>query len=411
MKKKKLIIAGIVILVCSIVVGFAVYMQSSVTAQTMVVARGELKQYVEDIATVQCKEKQTVYIEGSGKIIELKTDVGDIVKKGDVLAVLDDTDLKLQLKNAEAQISAAKSQLESTNESNYANQIEIAALQVAQAETANNSAVRNLEKAKALYEAGVLSNEDYLNAQDACETAKLALKTANLQLEEAKKGVPDYIKKGYASQLEQAVILKDTLLKSIEKQKLLSPADGVILEKFVENNLIAAPGTPGFVIGDTANLQLEANILSDESYKVNIGDEVEITGDFLEDSVLRGKVIKIAPVAKEITSTLGVNQKRVQIIIELEDGTLLKPNYDVDIKITTESKNDIIVVPESAVFDYEGGTCVFVVQDEKAIIRKITKGLEGDGLLEVMEGLAEGETILVKPDNSIKEGIRIISEN
>jgi len=51
-----------------------------------------------------------------------------------------------------------------------------------------------------------------------------------------------------------------------------------------------------------------------------------------------------------------------------------------------------------------------VVQDGKAAIRRITKGLEGDRLIEVTEGLTEGELILVKPDNSIKEGVRIISE-
>lgn len=386
------------------------YLQSGVKAETLIVTKGGIKQYVEETATVRCKEKQNVYIEGSGKIIEIKAEVGDIVKKGDILAIMDSADLELQLKNAEAQINAAKSQLESTDKSNYANQIEVAALRVAQAETAKNTAQRNFDNAKILFDAGVLSNEEYLNAKDALDAAELTLKEANLLLEEARKGAPAHVKKAYASQLEQAVILKETILKTMEKQKLLSPADGVILEVFIEDNQIAAPGIPAFEIGDTSDLEIEANILSEESYKVETGDEVEITGDFLEDSVLKGRISKIAPVARDITSTLGVNQKRVQVIVDLDDSTLLKPNFNVSIKIVTEVREDTIAVPESAVFDYEGETCVFVVQDGKAAIRRITKGLEGDRLIEVTEGLTEGELILVKPDNSIKEGVRIISE-
>ena len=68
-----------------------------------------------------------------------------------------------------AQINAAKSQLESTDKSNCANQIEVAALRVAQAETAKNTVQRNFDNAKILFDAGVLSNEEYLNAKDALD--------------------------------------------------------------------------------------------------------------------------------------------------------------------------------------------------------------------------------------------------
>jgi HlyD family secretion protein len=184
--------------------------------------------------------------------------------------------------------------------------------------------------------------------------------------------------------------------------------DGVILEKLAEDNSFAAPGAPACVIGNTGELEIEANILSDDSYKVKIGYDVEITGKSLGDAVIKGRVSKIAPIAKTMTSNLGVNQKRVQVIIEItDDYSLLKPGYNVDIKIVTASKKDVLAVPDSAVFDNEGTPSVFVIQEDKAVIRQVKKGLEGDKMIEITEGLGKDDIILVKPDNNIKEGIKI----
>ena len=127
-----------------------------------------------------------------------------------------------------------------------------------------------------------------------------------------------------------------------------------------------------------------------------------------ESSTLKGKVIKIAPEAKNITSSLGVNQKRVPVTIEIsDDANLLKPGYDLDIKIITEIKSDTLVVPDSSVFDYKGNSCVFVVDSGKAVIRQIKKGIESEKTIEVVEGLNEGDTIILKPDNNITEGMKI----
>lgn len=408
MKIKKLIISLVFVGICAAGAWAFMNRDKSITAETMVVKPGEIRQYVEDTAVVECKDKQTVYIEGSGKISDIKFDVGSTVKKGDLLFTIDDANLQLQLKDAEAKIKAVKTQIDSTNISNYADEIELASVAVTQAEIADNSATRTLENAKALYDADAGSGEEVNKAQEQKNIAEAALKTANLQLEKAKKGAPDYLKKGYISQLEQAVILRDTLKRSIEKQQVRAQIGGVILEKLVEAHSIAIPGTPAFTIGNTQALELEADILSDDSYKVELGDLVEVTGKPLGDAVIKGKVSKIAPEARTITSNLGVNQKRVQINIELTGSfASLKPGYNVDIKVITDTKKDIIAVPDSAIFDNEGNSCLFVVQDGKTVIRQVKKGLEGDDLVQITEGLKQGDTILVKPDNSIKEGVMI----
>jgi HlyD family secretion protein len=411
MKRKKLFWTVASLVVCTVSTLAYVKLQKGQVIETTAVAKGEIKQYIEDTATVESNKKQTAYIEGSGRIMEIKFKEGDSVKKGDILLIMDKGDLELKLKDADAKLEAAKAQLQGTDISNSVNKIEIAQSAVDGAKVTYETAVRNLSNAKALYESGSISKQELNNAEDAFKTAEAALKSANLQLEDIKEGTPDYVKSGYIAAVKQAVILKDTIMRDIEKQQVTSPVDGVILEKLLDENSLGTAGTAAFLIGDTKSLELIANILSDDINKVKIGNEVEVSGKPLGNSTIKGKIVKIAPEAKNITSSLGVNQKRVPVTIEISDNLgLLKPSYDLDIKIVTETKKDTLVIPDTAVFDYKGSSSVFVVDNGKAVIRQIKKGIESEKTIEVVGGLKLGEKILVKPDNNIKEGMKVNSK-
>ncbi len=408
MKRKKLFWIITPMIVCSVSALVYVKLQNGQTVDTTVVSKGEIKQYIEDTATVQSNKKQTAYIDASGKITSIKVNVGDAVKKGDILLTMDKGDLELKLQDANAKIEAAKAQLQGTDIVNSVNKIEIAQAAVDQAKVTYDAASRNLNNAKTLYDSGSISKQELNNAEDAYKTAEAALKSANSQLEDIKDGTPDYVKNQYESQIKQAVILRDTINREIEKQQVVSPVDGVILEKLIDENASVTAGTAAFLVGDTKSLELEANILSDDIYKVKVGNEVQVSGKPIGNSTIIGKITKIAPEAKNITSSLGVNQKRVPVTIEIKDDAgLLKPGYDLDIKVITEVKKDTLVVLDTSVFDYKGSSCVFVVDNGKAVTRQIKKGIESEKLIEVIEGLKPGERILVKPDNNIKEGMKI----
>lgn len=408
MKKKKIfLVAAIVTL---FVAGGLIYMsmQSGQEVETVAVEKGEIKQYIEDTAVVQTNKKQTVYIEGAGKINSIKVKVGDSVNKGDVLLTMDKGNLELKLKDADSKIEIAKAQLASADTSNYANKIEIAQAAVDTAKVTYETAKRNLENTKTLYEASAISEQELKNAEDAFKSSEAGLKSANGGLQEAKDGLPDYMKRGYIAGVEQAVIFRDSVAMEIEKQQVISGIDGIVIEKLVEENSIGAPGTAAFLLGDLKSLELESNILADDIYNVHVGNEVEVSGKAIGDSKLKGKVIKIAPEAKNITSSLGVNQKRVTVTIEITDNIgALKPGYDLDSKIITQMKNDTLIIPDTAVFDYKGSSCVFAIESGRTVLRQIKKGIESDKTIEVLEGLKEGEKIVLKPNNNMKEGIKI----
>lgn len=408
MKKKKIIwISGIVLLLV-ISMGAYAYAKSSVSTEVAAVSKGEIRQYIDETAVVQCTDKQTVYVEGSGKITAVNFDTGDRVSKGDTLLQLDTSDLELQLQDADARVAAAKAQLQGTDMSNYADSIELARAGVEQYQVAYDAALRSFGSTKQLYDAGAISTEDYNKSQDALKTAEAALNTAKLQLKDAENGAPDYLKNSYISALEQAVVYRSEIQEKLDRQQLKAPIDGILLEKDVDVNMPAAAGTAAFVIGDVTKLELEADILADDSCRIKVGDEVEISSQALGDNTAKGKVIKIAPDAKEMTSALGVNQRRVPVKIGLIDSVnSLKPGYNADVRIITDVVKDTITVPDTAVFDYQGSSCVLAVENGKAVIRKVGKGIESDDMIQILEGLKPGDKILVNPGNSIREGTKI----
>lgn len=407
-KSKRLWII-ITVVICAILAAAAYSMMGKgVSAETAAVTKGEIKQYLEDTANVQCVQKQTVYVDNSGKISAINVDIGQSVTKGNLLLTMENGDLELQLKDADAKVAAARAQLQGTVLENFAKEIEIAKVNLEQVQITYGAAYRAFQDTKVLFEAGAISQDEYNQAEDANDSAAAAVKTAELQLADVQAGTPNYLKNTYMSQLEQAVIYRDTIKRNLDKQQLAAPIDGIVLEKYVSENTPVVSGTAAFLIGNAKKLELTANILSDDSYKVKLDQSVEISGKAINNKILIGKVIKIAPMAQTITSTLGVNQKRVPVTIEIiGDTSMLKPGFNVDIKIITADKKDTLVVPDTAVFDYKDTPCIFIVENGKAVLKPVTKGLESDKQIEIQSGLTASDIILVSPDSTIKEGIKI----
>jgi HlyD family secretion protein len=103
-----------------------------------------------------------------------------------------------------------------------------------------------------------------------------------------------------------------------------------------------------------------------------------------------------------------VKQKKVAVIIKpVSTETTFTIGSETDVKVITETQRGVIIVPAGAVFDYQGDSCVFVVDSGKAVIRRVETGIRNESFVEVKDGVKEGELVLSSPDNSVEEGARI----
>jgi len=407
MKKKKLwvLVIGIALIAS---LAFTVFSNKGTEAAVTEAKRGDIKKCVEDIGTVKCKDLSKVSIEGGGLIQSITAGIGQQVKTGELLLTMERKQLEIQLKDTDEKIKEIKASFEGSAIKNYATSMEKARIAVSQTKDAYELALDDFNKAKALTEAGAVSSEELKQKEAALKSTAAFMKTVELDLQQIEINTPESVKAVYKAQLEQIVLSREGILHSLEKQEVRSPMDGVVLEKSVEANTVGIPGTVAFVIGNVDNVEIEANILAEDVANIKLGDQVEITERSEKKQTIEGKVVKIAPSAVAVTSSLGVNQKKVAITIEpTNQSKLLKPGYEVDVKVITEKKNGIVLIPLSSIFDYKDEDHVFAVIDGKAVLRAVQKGIQDEDYVEIIEGLKEGEQVLSEPDINTKEGMRI----
>lgn len=341
-------------------------------AETAPTKRGDIQKYVEETGEVKCSNSATVYLEGSGLIKSIAVEAGQQVQKGDLLLSMDQEQLKISLKNAAALLNQAKAQ-------------------DAVGEEAYNTALKDYDNTKSLAGAGAASEWE------------LTQKEAALKSAEA-------VRSGNKAALEQAELGVANSSLALSKQQVLAPLSGTVLGKKVEVNAFGAPGTAAFVIGDTENLEIQAKILAEDAAGIKAGNKVGITLRTEKKQELEGTVVKVAPSAEDEVSSLGVRQKKVTVTVKpLKSEVSLLPGSEVDVRVITETKSGVIIVPAGAVFDYRGQSCVFTVKEGKAVLRTVQRGIQNESFSEITDGLQEGEKVLSAPDNSIEEGTRILN--
>lgn len=407
MKRKKiwLLITGILVVALGL---FAVLGNQGEVLEVVVVEKGTIKEYVEDIGTVKCKEQVSVCIEGSGLIQVLSVETGQQVKKGELLLSMDKQQLELQLKDVGEKIKEVEASLQGSDIKNYASNVEKAGIALNRAKDEYELALRDYDNAKQLAAAGAIGSEELRQKDTALRGVEALVNTAQIDLQQLEMNTPDSVKAMYKAKLEQLVIAREGIIQDLRKQEIVSPIDGVVLERNIEVNTVGVPGTVAFVIGNLDNLKIEAGILADDVADIRLGDEVEIIERSEKKQTLKGSVVKIAPSAVAVTSSLGVNQKKVLITIEAEDKSdLLKPGYETDVRIITEKRDGVLLVPLGAVFEYEGKDQVFAVTDGRTVLRMVSKGIKDEDNVEILEGLQEGELILREPDINVQEGMKI----
>ncbi len=341
-------------------------------AETALAERGDIQKYVEETGEVKCSDSTTVYLEGSGLIKNIAVQAGQQIKRGELLLSMDQEQLEISLKNAAAMLNEAQAQY-------------------AAGEAAYNTALKDYDNIKSLADAGAASEWE------------LTQKEAALKSAEA-------VRSGNQAVLEQAELSVANSSLALSKQQVLAPLSGTVLEKKVEVNAFGAPGTEAFVIGDTENLKIEAKILAEDTAGIKVGNKVAITVRTEKKQELEGTVVKVAPTAEDEVSSLGVKQKKVTVTIKpLKSEVSLIPGSEVDVRVITETKSGVIIVPAGTVFDYRGQSCVFTVKEGKAVLRTVQRGIQNESFSEITDGLQEGETVLSAPDNSIEEGTQILN--
>jgi HlyD family secretion protein len=395
-RKKKAFWIGVLVVVMILAFLFQ-RIGSGVEVETALVARGDIKSIVEQTGDIEAAKKQDIYAVYGGRIKSIPVEVGQAVKKGQLLLEFDLDELGIRLDQAEAQLALAEGGAVAGAEVSAA----IAAYEQAAAQ--RDRAKENLDSAEKLHEMGAISDTDFSQAREAYELSEFQLNAAVAALEAAKKGEVSQQASMAAARAELSLIKRQ-----MDEARPVADMDGIVLEIDFEQGMTVPPGSLVMRIGDPSSLQVRCMFLAGEAVDIKEGNDARISGDILDDTVLNGRVKKVFPQAVKVMSQLGVEQQRVPVEIELLGSHKnLKPGFSVDVEVITGEAKDALMVPADAVFEMDQEHYVFVVEGQKARLREVKIGIENKDWAQVLDGLDEQQTVIVDPPNEVVEGAKV----
>jgi len=407
MMKKKIIIIGALVVVAGAATFFFLRGGDGLQVNGAKATKGSIEEYVEETGTVMARNNIQVYSPASGKVTEVLVDVGDTVVEGDVLARLDGETLSLQLAQLDAQRSAAVAQLNEAKRAGNANAIRSLQLDIEQMERTIQEEEDKILDTKTLYEAGAISQDQLRAAERIIENQMTNLAKMKLQLNQLNSPVSGNLIAQYEAQIRQIDLQKQEISSSGEDYTIVAGTTGTVLQKTVQKGSFLQPGMSLMELGDTDNLYIQSDILVSEISNIEEGLAVRLLNEDLGIETT-GKVHKIHPNAFSKISDLGVEQKRITVEIQMDtipDG--LRPGYDLQVRIITESSEGTLIIPENSVFTMDHKGYVFVDSAGVAELREIQTGIQSGREFEVLSGLEEGEVVIMSPDGELEEGGKI----
>jgi HlyD family secretion protein len=342
------------------------------------VSRTSIVAEVMGTGTLEARIQATISPKISGLLDAVLVDQGDQVEAGQLLAQLDDRELAQQVKVAEATVAAAEATL-----GRYRAEEQ-------QAESAFQQAESEYRRLQRLREANAVSDSELDQAQEAFESSRAGVARASAALLEAQQQIA---LAGESLKFQQTR-LADT--------RLRAPFDGLVIKRHKDAGAIAVPGSPLLDLISMDELWVSAWV--DETEMGRLRDEQPARVVFRSEAgqEFSGTVARLGKQADRETREFVVEVR----VLQLPENWAIGQRAEVF--ITVARREDALAVPESFVHVQAGQTGVFVEEDATARWRPVQLGLQGQGQVEILKGIEQGDTILaMRSSRPLRDGEKV----
>lgn len=390
-RKKQLSIGGlIVIVITGIAYGF---WPKPVLVDTGKVTRGPMQLTIEEEGKTRVKDRYILAAPVSGMLDRIHLKAGDQIKAGMTVAELQPVAPELlnerQYAVTSAQLKANRAALDQAREN----------LRMATEEA--SFAQKELARVENLHKAGVGSDQELDNAVIANRRTQTNKTSAEFAVKIAQHEVESTLATLQWSKQKKG---NDDL------RVIRSPIDGLVLNVPNQSERPVMAGEPLLEIGDPQSLEIRVDLLSTDAVQVHPATEVLIKR-WGGNTILEGSVRVVEPAGYTKISTLGVEEQRVPVIVDITSDrklwSRLGDGYRVIADFILWEEDNVLQVPTSALFRSGKEWALFVLQNSHAIRKTVTIGHQTGLNTEIISGLKEGEVVLTHPDERIKDGVSV----
>ncbi|MEL6490676.1 MAG: efflux RND transporter periplasmic adaptor subunit [Cyanobacteria bacterium J06621_3] len=355
-----------------------------VASATVTTARAQsapISQTITTNGTVEAFDLLSVAPRASGlQIQSVNVREGDFVNAGQVLAVLDDSVLRSQIDQAEAQVVAARAQVAQ------------AEAQVAQAEASLAASRENFNRYSSLFNQGAVSAEELTSRRTQVATEEQTVGAAIATVESAEATVRS----------RQADVAR--LNTQLDQTLVLAPSSGAIAEKDATVGDTASTSTPLFKIISGDQLELAVKVPQSQLAQINVGTSVQIRSTSDKDLQLQGSVRSIDPVVNEQTRQATVN-------VGLPGSDRLRPGMFLQAQIVTGSREGVVIPADAVLPQASGGFVVYVLNADRTVsVKRVDVGdripatADDPAKIEITAGLEANTPVVVEGASYLQNG-------
>jgi HlyD family secretion protein len=444
---KKVLIGVGALAVLAIIVAVTVYQsrKNLVTVQTGKAQRQNLSAIVSASGEIKPKTYVNLGANAFGKIVKLHVREGDRVKKGQVVAQLENVQSSADVNATKASVQAAQTDYVAAQAA-----LETSRADLNRAKSDADHARLDWERAQGLYKDALIAKQDYDTKKAAWESAEAGLAQAQARVDQAK-AQQESAQKHISQNQANLARVSDVLQKTI----YASPFDGVITNlpvregETVVMGIQNSPGSTLMTIADMSVITAEVKVDETDIVNVKIGQAAEVTIDAIPHKIFHGTVSEIGDNAMVRSTGVSTSQststsqeaKDFKVVVTLSDPPSdLRPGLSTTAKITTSTKNNVVSIPIQALAartqadlipkDAKGAVQaaappdaakqkeeiqgVFVIRNKKAEFVPVETGISGTTDIEIIKGVQEGDEVITgsyKVLRTLKPGTNVKIDN
>ncbi len=400
-KKRKVITAASLILI--VAAGFKVFggeKEKTVMVSTSALIKGTIQEELTISGPVSGTDSVDVVSNLHAEVVDIKVKEGDHVEAGQLLAVIDDSDVRKEMDMAQNAYDLAVS--------TYNEQQILAENGYARALQEQEAARKDFDRTNVLYQSGSVSQLEWETARDKLREAQRQVRTFTVVDGRA------VANESYSLQVKNAEFELEKKKEQLEDTQVTSPIAGTVVRVNTKIGRFAdkiEDDKPMFIIENLDMLEMKVSVSEYSIGNIQVGQEAVISADILNGETVAGRVTAISPTGEEKGngSTERVIPTTIQII---EDNTKLIAGITARARIILNEADDAWIVPISSVLETADGS--FVLTVDQGVIRwiPVEKGVESDIQIQVIpveEGsLTEGMGIVAAPNEGLYEGMKVL---
>lgn len=349
------------------------------------VTRGPIHATIEAVGRVRPDRQAQLSLRVGGRVTEVRVVAGDQVEAGQVLVTLDPAPLEREVRQAELELTARRQRLDQARAGGSPAEIEAAQAAVREATVAREVAQANYDDRAQEPDAETSDEAARL------EAAKAAYQRARATLEKALSGAAPEEIAALETAVQQAELGLTTARARLDDTRLMAPFAGVVLDVTTRVGETVSSGAPLLLLADVSRLYVEADVEEVDAPLVQVGQTAELRLDAFPGQTLSGKVGRVAPAASTLRGAVSYPTR-----IDLDPHSLaLKPGMSATVRIATAIRPDALLVPARAVQTLGRQKIVRLFRDGRPVEVEVTTGLTDRQQIEIVEGLREGDLVLV----------------